>query len=239
MNTTGAPTMETSDAILPQRKPIMKTDLELQRDVLAELSWEPSVNAAHIGVAASNGVVTLTGHVGSFAEKWSAELAAQRIGGVKALTVEMDVVLPGNSRRTDSDIALSCEGALQWTNGLPSKGVRVMVEKGWLTLTGTVHWDYQRQAAMTAVRDILGVAGITDKIVLAPGASPGVVKADIEAAFKRRAEVHAPHVDVAVQGGDVTLTGTVHSWTERNLARHTAWSAPGVRNVYDNIAVTL
>lgn len=217
----------------------MKTDFELQQDVLEELNWEPSVNAAHIGVEVSNGVVTLAGHVGSFAEKWSAELAAQRVAGVKALTIEMDVVLPGNSRRTDSDIALSCEGALQWTSGLPSNGVQVMVEKGWLTLTGTVHWDYQRQAALTAVRDIVGVAGITDKIALAPSATPGVVKADIDAAFKRRAQANAPHVDVTVQGGDVTLSGTVHSWTERNLARHTAWSAPGVRNVYDHIAVAL
>jgi osmotically-inducible protein OsmY len=215
----------------------MKTDLELQLDVLAELGWEPSVNAAHIAVAVHDGVVTLGGQVTSFSEKWSAELAAQRVAGVKAITVEMDVTLAGMPQRSDPDIARHAEAALQWTGGLPEKGVHVMVEKGWITLSGTVHWDFQRQAALSAVRHITGVAGVTDRIALSHSAVPGVVRADIEAAFQRRARSTAPHVNVQVQGGDVTLTGTVHSWTERNLARHTAWSAPGVRNVFDNIAV--
>jgi osmotically-inducible protein OsmY len=219
----------------------MKTDLELQHDVLAELNWEPSVNAAQIGVAVNDGVVTLSGQVGSFAEKWSAELAVQRVAGVKALTIEMDVKLPGHHQHSDAEIARSADSALKWTSGLPNQGVQVMVEKGWITLSGSVRWNYQRQAALAAVRDIQGVAGLHDQITLAPDASPGVgvVKADIEAAFRRRAQTTAPRVVVSVQGGDVTLTGTVHSWAERNLARHSAWCAPGVRNVIDNIEVEL
>jgi osmotically-inducible protein OsmY len=215
----------------------MKTDMQLKQDVTAELNWEPSVNAAEIGVEVKDGIVTLAGHVSSYAEKLGAERAAQRVAGVKALAVEMDVKLPGLSKRTDTDIARSAENVLQWTSLLPKDAVKIKVESGWITLTGEVAWDYQRKAAVDAIRTLLGVSGVSDQIVIKTKVSASVVKSDIEAALQRRAKSDAQHIAVDVRGGDVTLTGTVHSWSERELAANSAWMAPGVRSVVDNITV--
>src|SRR5665213_1191653 len=216
----------------------MKTDKQIQQDVIAELSWAPSVNAAHIGVEVSNGVVTLAGHVTNYAEKLNAERAAQRVAGVKALAVEMDVKLAGTSKRNDSDIASSAETALQSAMYFSSSGVKVKVEKGWITLSGEVEWDYQRQNSVGAVRDLLGVTGVTDQIAIKPKLSSILVKSDIEVALKRRAHTDAQKISIDVQGADVTLTGSVHSWSERDLARESAWSTPGVRNVVDKMTVS-
>jgi len=215
----------------------MKTDIQLKQDVSAELSWEPSVNAAGIGVEVKDGIVTLAGHVGSYAEKLGAERAAQRVAGVKALAVEIDVKLLGVSKRTDTDIARSAENVLLWTSFLPKDAVKIKVESGWITLTGEVAWDYQRKAAVDAVRTLLGVSGVSDQIVIKTKVSASVVKSDIEAALQRRAKSDAQHIAVDVRGGDVILTGTVHSWSERELAANSAWMAPGVRSVVDNITV--
>ena len=216
----------------------MKSDKQIQQDVMAELSWEPSVNAAHIGVEVSDGIVTLAGHVTHYAEKLNAEQAAQRVDGVKALTVEMDVTLPGASNRSDSDIAQSANSVLRWTTYLPTDHIKIKVENGRISLSGEVEWDYQRQGAVEAVHHLQGVTGVNNQITLKPQASASVVKADIEAALKRRAQKHAQAISVEVQGGDVTLTGIVNSWSERALARDSAWRAPGVRNVNDNMTVT-
>ena len=213
----------------------MKTDKQIQLDVLAELKWEPSVNATHIGVEVIDGVVTLAGHVDSFAEKWDAERAAQRVHGVKALAIELDVKLAGSSERTDADIARSAENVLQWMTYLPKDAVKVMVENGWITLTGEVEWGYQRQSAASAVRYLMGVKGVSDQIAAKPKMSYATVKADIEGAFKRRAKAD---LSVAVNGGDVVLTGNVHSWWERELASQAAWGTPGVSSVVNNVAVT-
>ena len=215
----------------------MKTDAQLQQDVIAELEWEPSVNAAQIGVEVKGGIVTLAGHVNSYAGKWNAERAAQRVSGVKALAIEMDVKLAGSSKRNDTDIARSAENVLEWMTSLPEDSVKVMVEGGWITLSGEVDWQFQKQAAADAVRDLMGVTGVSDQIAIKPRVSASIVKSDIEAALKRRAKSDAQKIFVEVRGGDVTLTGTVHSWSERDLARHSAWGAPGVRNVVDNITV--
>jgi osmotically-inducible protein OsmY len=216
----------------------MKTDANVQQDVLAELKWEPSVNATDIGVEVKDGVVTLAGHVDSYSEKWNAERAAQRVYGVKALAVEMDVRLPGSSKRNDGDIARSAENVLQWTTYLPTNSVKVMVEAGWITLTGEVEWGYQREAAAHAVRNLMGVTGVSDDIRVKPTVTRGAVKGDIEAALKRRAHADANNIAVAVNGNDVTLSGTAHTWSERMLARNTAWGTPGVHSVVDNITIT-
>jgi osmotically-inducible protein OsmY len=216
----------------------MKTDVQLKQDVSAELSWEPSVNAEEIGVEVKDGIVTLAGHVGSYAEKLAAERATQRVAGVKALAVEMDVRLPGVSKRTDADIAHSAENVLLWASYLPKDAVKIKVESSWITLTGEVAWDYQRKAAVDAVRAMVGIAGVSDQIAIKTRASANVVKEDIEAALQRRAKSDAQHISVHVLGGDVTLTGTVHSWSERELAANSAWMAPGVRSVVDNITVS-
>lgn len=216
----------------------MKTDSQLQQDIIAELKWEPSVNAAQIGVEVKDGIVTLAGHVGSYAEKWDAERAAQRVSGVKALAIEMDVKLAGSSKRNDADIAGSAESALQWITYLPKNSVKVMVEDGWITLSGEVDWEYQRQTAAGAVRYLMGVKGVRENIAIKSKVSLSAVKSDIEAALKRRAQADAQKISVEVRGADVTLTGTVHSWSERDLATHSAWGTPGVHNVVNNITVT-
>ena len=216
----------------------MKTDSQLQLDVLAELKWEPSVNAAQIGVEVKDGIVTLAGHVSSYAEKYGAENAAQRVSGVKALAIELDVKLLGSSKRTDADIARSVESVLQWVTFLPKDNVKVMVEGGFVTLSGEVDWAYQRQSAIAAVRNLMGVTGVSDKILIKkPKVSSSAVKSDIEAALKRRATADAKEISVEVHGADVTLTGNVHSWSERSLARNSAWGTAGVQSVTDNLTV--
>jgi osmotically-inducible protein OsmY len=214
----------------------MKTDAELKQDIIAELSWEPSVNASKIGVEVEGGIVTLAGHVDSYTEKLHAERAAQRVSGVKALAVEMDVKLPGLNQRTDADIARSAENVLQWTTYLPNS-VKVKAEKGWITLSGEVEWDYQRRGARDAVRHLMGVTGVSEEIAIKPRASVSAVKAEIEAALKRHAQAEAQRVSVEVRGSDVTLAGTAQSWSEREQAAIAAWATPGVRNVIDNITI--
>jgi osmotically-inducible protein OsmY len=216
----------------------MKTDIQLQSDVIAELSWEPSINSEQIGVEVKDGIVTLAGHVGSYAEKIDAERATMRVAGVKALAVEMDVRLTGSTARNDADIARSVDNVLQWTTYLPKDAVKIKVEGGFVTLSGEVTWEFQRSAAVNAVRYLMGVKGVNDQLLIKPKLSAPVVKADIEAALKRRAQKNANEITVTVQGTDVTLSGKAHSWSERELATHTAWGSPGVRKVVDNITLT-
>ena len=215
----------------------MKTDAQVQQDVLAELKWEPSVDAARIGVEVKDGIVTLAGHVDSYAEKWDAERASQRVAGVRALATEIDVALPGSSQRNDADIARSAESALQWTTFVPKDAIKIMVEGGWITLTGEVGWEYQRQSASAAVRYLMGVTGVSDQISIKPRANAVAVRSDIEAALKRHARADAQQVFVSVNEGDVTLTGEVASWSERDMARNSAWGTPGVHHVVDNMTV--
>jgi osmotically-inducible protein OsmY len=215
----------------------MKTDAKLQLDVLEELKWEPAVNAEQIGVEVKDGIVTLVGHVGSFAEKWHAEEAAQRISGVKALAVEIDVTLPGECHRHDAEIARAAENILEWLVILPKDTVKVMVENGWITLSGELEWGYQRQLAVGAVRYLMGVRGVSDQILITPKMSSRAIKSDIEAALKRRLTDDTHNIMVDIHGSDVTLTGTVHNRSERVLASQSAWSSPGVRKVVDNITI--
>jgi osmotically-inducible protein OsmY len=215
----------------------MKTDGQLQQDVSAELTWEPSVHAARIGVEAKDGVVTLAGQVDSYSEKWNAERAAQRVAGVKAMTTELKVHLTGLSKRTDADIAEAVENVLEWTSSLPAGAIKVMVEGGRVTLSGDVDWQYQRQAATAGVRYLMGVTGVNDQISIKPSVTADAVKSDIEAALKRTSIADAKTITVAVHGSDVTLSGTVRSWDERDTATNSAWGTPGVRNVVDTMTL--
>jgi len=216
----------------------MKTDSQLQKDVMAELAWEPSVHAAQIGVEVKDGVVTLAGHVATYAEKWRAELAAQRVAGVKALAVEIQVRLISSGVRSDGDIAQSARNVLDWTSSVKSGSVKIMVEKGWITLTGEVDWNFQKQDAADAVRFLMGAVGVSDQVSVKPGVTSSAVKSDIEAAIARGAIAHAKRITVGVQGADVTLGGTVQSWAERDLATQSAWKSPGVRKVIDNMTLS-
>lgn len=215
----------------------MKTDSQLQQDIRAELTWEPSVNATQIGVAVNDGVVTLTGQVDSFGEKWHAERAVQGVNGVKALAVNIDVRLPGSTNRSDTDIARTAENVLACMSQLPHDAIKVKVEGGWVTLSGEVDWQFQRQSATAAVRYLMGTTGVSDQIVLRPHATAIVVKADIESALRRSARGGTHKISVDVSGDQVTLDGTADSWAERESARHAAWGTPGVRSVVDHIRV--
>lgn len=215
----------------------MKTDTQLQQDVLAELKWEASVNAADIGVEVKDGVVTLAGHVNSYSEKWGAERAAQRVSGVKALAIEMDVRLFGLGKRNDTEIAQAAENIVQWISVLPKDSVHLLVEDGWITLSGEVEWQYQKQTASEAIRHLMGVTGVSNQITIGPKLSLDSIESDIESALKRRATINAPKISVKLNGGDVTLSGMVNSWSEHDLAWSCAWSTPGVQRVIDEMTV--
>ena len=215
----------------------MKTDTQLQQDVMAELAWEPAVHAAEIGVQVKDGVVTLSGQVSSYQEKEYAEQAALRVNGVQALAVEMEVKLGAMGKRNDADIARSVETALDWMGGPMRTDVKVAVESGWLTLSGVVEWQFQRQAAANAVRYLVGVTGLSNQISLRQGVTKATVQQEIEAALARRSKVDATHIQVAVQGNTVTLTGAVNSLSERKSACEAAWGAPGVMHVTDRMSL--
>jgi osmotically-inducible protein OsmY len=215
----------------------MKTDSQLQHDVSTELKWEPAVQAARIGVEVKDGVLTLTGQVDSYAQKWSAERAAQRVPGVLAMTSELQVQLPGPSQRTDADIAAAVENLLEWTSPVPAGAVQVRVEGGWVTLTGTVGWQYQKRATADSIRNLMGVVGVDDQVGVQPTQPEILVQAAIEAAIERTARADARTIAVAVHGADVTLSGTARSWAGRDAATSSAWRTPGVHHVVDMITL--
>jgi osmotically-inducible protein OsmY len=215
----------------------MKSDNQLQQDVMAELDWEPCVHAAQIGVEVTEGVVTLAGNVGSYLEKWNAEKATLRVNGVRAVVVNVEVALSALGQRTDEDIARSAENALVWTTPLTKDAVQVMVEKGWITLSGEVDWQYQRVDAGAAVRHLIGVTGVSNQIGIANKVTLSEVKQQIEAALTRHARGDARKIEVQVVGSDVTLCGSVENCNEREEAIHAAWNTQGVRRVVDKLTV--
>jgi osmotically-inducible protein OsmY len=217
----------------------MKTEIDtrLQHDVLAELEWEPSIDASKIGVTANDGVVTLTGTVNRYVDKMTAERVAKRIFGVKALANDIDVKMLGSAERNDSDIAAAAVNALKWDVNVPINAIQVTVRNGWLTLEGEVEY-YQKEAAERAVRNLTGVKGVTNNVRVKARAKPGEVKDKIEAAFKRSAEIDARRISVEAQDGRVILRGQVHSWSERDEAQQAAWSAPGVTAVENHLTVS-
>jgi osmotically-inducible protein OsmY len=218
----------------------MKSDSELQRDVQNELYWSHSVTAAEIGVTARDGVVTLTGDVPSYFEKVEAEHVTHRVAGVMAIAQEMRVKLPALSERTDTDVAQSALSALASNAAVPRDHTRVLVEDSWVTLTGRVDWYFQKMAAGEAVRHLLGVKGVTNAITLTPrnAANATEIKTGIEEALKRNAMLATHTISVTVHEDQVTLQGNVHFWEQKEVARESAWAAPGVSAVEDNIVVT-
>ena len=215
----------------------MKSDYVLQQDVMTELKWEPAVNAAHIGVEAKDGVVTLSGHVETLREKWHAEKAAKNVDGVKVLAVELDVKIPGSAKQSDTDIASAIRHAFKWSSYIFPDTLHAKVEHGVVTLTGEVEWQYLKWAAENTVRFLKGVSTVNNLITLKSKITAKEIKKDIEAALQRRAHEDAKNIAIEIKNGDVTLTGTVHSWSEKNLAKNAAWCVPGVQKVNDNISI--
>jgi len=212
------------------------TDQAIQTEVLAELRWDPSIQASEIGVAVKDGVVTLTGTVDTYFMKWRAEEAAHRVSGV--IAVANDITVSTIGERTDADIAAAAVHALKWNASVPADQIKVTVDKGWVTVKGEVEWQYQRQEVERVIRRLWGVKGVSNLITLKPLASPTDLKKKIEDALVRTAEVDANNISVEVQGSKAILKGKVHSWAEKREAERTAWLAPGITSVDNQVKVT-
>ncbi|MEA2995830.1 MAG: hypothetical protein QOG74_1379 [Alphaproteobacteria bacterium] len=216
----------------------MRSDSEIEKNVKAELEWDPDLDATDIAVSVKNGVVTLTGFVKSYTDRYEAETAAKRVAGVVAVANDIEVRMPSVDERPDPDIAREAAAAIKSQLPISSENIKIIVKNGWVTLEGEVEWQYQRQTAENVVRRIKGVKGVSNTILLKPRAEPTEVKRKIQEALRRSAEVDANRIEVEARGGEVTLKGTVRSWIEREEAERAAWAAPGVTKVEDRIVVS-
>lgn len=215
----------------------MKTDTQLRHDVEAQLDWDPRFDSQGIGVAVKNGVVALSGHVNSYADRWAAQDATQSVAGVKAIANELAVNLSSDATRSDPEIAEAALHALNANVSVPGTGIKVVVHDGWVTLSGEVSFWFQRDAADRAITHLRGVKGLANDITIKPQASVTNIKAKIEDAFRRHASLDAQKIRVETAGGTVTLEGEVNSWQERQHAEAAAWAAPGVSMVMDHLSV--
>jgi osmotically-inducible protein OsmY len=216
---------------------MQRTDTNIQKDIVAELKWEPSLRNDDIAVGVRDGVVTLAGFVDSFVDKWKAERVASKIKGVKAIANEVEVKLPSSSSRPDPDIARAALDALNWNISVPHDRIKVKVDKGWVTLEGDVDWYYQKEAAERAVRHLTGVKGVSNLITMRARPAPTDVKQRIKAALQRGADFDAEHITVDIEGNTAILRGTVRSYAEMRDAERAARNAPGVTEVKNRLTV--
>ena len=216
----------------------MKNNAELQKDVQDAIKWEPLLNAAEVGVTAKDGVVTLTGVVDSYTKKTEAEDAAKNVAGVKAVVEKLEVKFSnGFGKKDDNEIANEVVNAFKWNWRIPNDKVKVKVERGWVTLEGELEWNSQKEAATNAVKNLLGVTGVSNSITIKSDAMETIEKADIESALKRNWSIYDKDITVKVSGHKATLSGTVDSWYQRNEAGKIAFNAPGVWTVNNELIV--
>lgn len=215
----------------------MKTDEKLQRDVMEELSWDPIINATEIGVAAKNGIVTLTGTVRNYAEKLAAEKAIKKVRGVKGIALDLDVKLSSLDIHTDTEIAENIVNALLLNTAVPDGRIKPKVDYGWVFLEGEVNWQYQKTAAINAVKYLPGVRGVTDLIQIKPNVTTGLLKENIKKALERNADIDANNIDIETVGNTIVLKGPVSSWKERTAIEDAVWATPGVFDVEDKLHI--
>jgi osmotically-inducible protein OsmY len=213
------------------------SDSSLRQNILDELEFEPSIDANDIGVAVEDGIVTLSGHVQNYSQKQAAERIVARVKGVRGIAEELEVRYPGGSGVADDEIARRVLDTLKWSTRVPDGKVQVTVQKGWVTLTGSLDWNYQKVGAANAIEDLKGVTGVTNKITIKPQVTSIDVRKRIEEALKRSAEVEAGDIKIDVAADKVTLKGRVKTWSERWLVEDTAWATPGVTHVSDELIV--
>lgn len=213
----------------------MKTDIQIQQDVIAELRWDPKINAAQIGVEVRDGVVTILGHVYSLAEKYHAIKTVKRVSGVKVMSVELDVIILGSHQKNDTEIALSVKNALEYSSYNLSDVIKAKVENGFITLFGNVGWHYEKEAAENTLLFMKGIRGIINQINVKPIISIAAIKSDIEAALDRRIKNAFNNINIKLINDEVVLSGKVHNWADRLLAVNAAWSSPGVKAVVDQM----
>jgi osmotically-inducible protein OsmY len=216
----------------------MKNNAELQKDVQDAIKWEPLLNAAEIGVTAKDGVITLTGLVDSFIKKTEAEDAAKNVAGVKAVVEKIEIKISHTwGKKEDNELATEVFNAFKWNLRVPNDKIKVKVEKGWVTLEGELNWNYEREAAIDAVKNLVGVQGVSDNINIKSATHNAIEKADIESALRRNWSIDDDDITVEVSGTTVTLSGTVDSWYQRDEAEKIAWNAPGVWSVSNELVV--
>jgi osmotically-inducible protein OsmY len=221
----------------PTRRKRIKTDTELKKDIEAELAWDPSLNANAIGVAVKDGIVSLTGHIDTYAEKRQAEKALRRVEGVRAIALELDVRLSPGHRSSDAAIAEVARDALRWNTLVPEKAVRLTVDQGWVTVDGDVDWDYQRRGIDKSLRNLMGVVCVSNHVRLKPKPTPSDVQPSIQGALVQQAIRVANRIQIELRNGIVSMRGSVRSWQERDAAQGAAFSAPGVSGVVNELTV--